>query len=58
MAVLMNVVIVVVIVAPLLRVMILFPSLYFSILVALVKVIGIHLHLSHIFLHWEKILFR
>jgi len=55
MAVLMNVVIVVVIVALLLRV---FPSLYFSILVALVKVIGIHLHLSHIFLHWEKILFR
>jgi hypothetical protein len=37
MAVLMNVVIVVVIVALLLRVMILFPSLYFSILVALVQ---------------------
>ena len=58
MAVLMNVVIVVVIVALLLRVRTLFPSLYFNILVALVKVIGIYLYLSYILLHWEKILFR
>jgi hypothetical protein len=43
----MNVIIVVVIVALLPGVIILFPN----ILVALVKVMGIHLHLSHILLH-------
>ena len=46
---------VIVTVALLPGVMILFPSLYFNILVALVKVIGIHLYLSYI-LHREKIL--
>jgi hypothetical protein len=53
----MNVVIVVVVVVLLLGVLIQFLSLYFSFLLALVQVIGMHLHLIYL-LYKEMTLFR
>ena len=53
----MNVVIVVVVVVLLLGVLIQFLSLYFSSLLALVQVIGMHLHPIYL-LHKEMTLFR